>query len=264
MEMLNSGPSTTECAVAIVIEPDVNQDSIFLSKIDTICSGFKWQLVDEIQSGVGLVFRQDGLALRNAEQSYGDVRVDFLSSALAYRKAHGGGKGELLAKAIGIKGANHYTVLDATAGLGKDAFLLASVGCEVMLSERSPLVAALLEDALCRLNQHDDAHWLSNALTLVKGDSMDILKSLQVAPDAIYLDPMFPHRKKSALVKKEMQVLQSLLGVDPDADRLLEPALAAAKQRVVVKRPAKAAYLAEKKPNMSMQSKKHRFDIYLK
>jgi 16S rRNA (guanine1516-N2)-methyltransferase len=61
-----------------------------------------------------------------------------------------------------------------------------------------------------------------------------------------------------------MQVLQSLLGVDPDADRLLEPALAAAKQRVVVKRPAKAAYLAEKKPNMSMQSKKHRFDIYLK
>lgn len=250
--------------IDLVIEPDIKQDSIFLNRVNDVCSGFNWQIVDQIHSGVGLVFSQEGLALRNVDQHYGDVRVDFLSSALAYRKAHGGGKGELLAKAIGIKGATNYNVIDATAGLGKDAFVLASVGCKVTMLERSPLVAALLDDALYRLNQQADAQWLSDALTLLKGDSVALLKSSKIAAEAIYLDPMFPHRKKSALVKKEMQVLQSLLGVDPDADNLLTPALDIATKRVVVKRPARAPYLAERKPNMSMESKKHRFDIYLK
>ena len=118
--------------------------------------------------------------------------------------------------------------------------------------------------SFANLNEQPDAQWLSERLHLVKGDSANILKTTAETPDAIYLDPMFPHRKKSALVKKEMQVLQSLLGVDPDADQLLIPALALARKRVVVKRPNTAPFLDNKKPNMSMESKKHRFDIYLK
>ena len=264
-----SGNTENHSPTPILIEQGVIQDSMFLNRFASLTNDFEWYKVDEIRSGVGLVFSSQGLALRNADQpQHGDVIVDFLSPALAYRKAHGGGRSELLAKAIGVKGNDQYHVIDATAGLGKDAFVLASVGCQVTMFERSPLVAALLEDALFRLNEYDPEHWLAKQLHLHKGDSVELLKlwrnSEQVAPHAIYLDPMFPHRKKSALVKKEMQALQTLLGVDPDADELLIPALDLATKRVVVKRPASAPFLNARKPNLSMSSKKHRFDIYLK
>jgi 16S rRNA (guanine1516-N2)-methyltransferase len=82
-------------------------------------------------------------------------------------------------------------------------------------------------------------------------------------PDVVYLDPMFPHRKKSAAVKKEMRLFQQLLGSDDDADLLLEPALTLAKKRVVVKRPSGAPFLANKKPHIEMLGKANRFDVYL-
>jgi len=82
-------------------------------------------------------------------------------------------------------------------------------------------------------------------------------------PDVIYLDPMYPHREKSAAVKKEMRVFQSLVGEDLDADNLLEPALALAKYRVVVKRPSYAPPLNNKKPSTSIKMKKNRFDVYV-
>lgn len=63
------------------------------------------------------------------------------------------------------------------------------------------------------------------------------MTTLSPAPDVVYLDPMYPHRQKSALVKKEMRVFQSLVGNDDDADSLLIPAMTIAKRRVVVKRP---------------------------
>ena len=231
----------------------------------------KWAMVEELTEGVGLVVSAQGLSMRNAANPQnGDVRIDFLSNALAYRKAKGGGKNELIAKAIGVKGSQDYHVIDATAGLGTDAYVLASVGCHVTMLERSPVVAALLKDALARLSRDPETQWLQDKLHFHHGDSVALLKQWTqtppigyVRPDAIYLDPMFPHRKKSALVKKEMQALQQLLGVDPDADDLLTPALSLAKKRVVVKRPASAPFLGERKPNLSMSSKKHRFDIYL-
>ena len=262
-------PDQKEIVYPLVINDKFIQDSVFLKRIEELLADICWQRADAIDSGIGLVYSERGLALRNADQpQQGDVLVDFLSPALAYRKAHGGGKGELLAKAIGVKGQADYTVIDATAGLGKDSFVLASVGCKVTMLERSPLVSALLADALIRLNEYDANHWLVNRLHLHSGDSVEVLTQWSPsdwpAPHAIYLDPMFPHRKKSALVKKEMQLLQNLLGVDPDADSLLAPALELATKRVVVKRPASAPFLDNSKPNLSMSSKKHRFDIYLK
>ena len=244
---------------------------VFAAMVGTALSHCEWQEVDSIDAGVGLVASEQGLCMHNAENpKNGDVRVDFLSNALAYRKAKGGGKNELIAKAIGIKGSKDYRVIDATAGLGTDSYVLASVGCHVTMLERSPLVAALLKDALSRLANEPEALWLADKLDFHHGDSVTLLKQWTqtppigyVRPDAIYLDPMFPHRKKSALVKKEMQALQQLLGVDPDADDLLTPALLLAQKRVVVKRPASAPFLGDRKPNLSMSSKKHRFDIYL-
>jgi 16S rRNA (guanine1516-N2)-methyltransferase len=254
--------------IRLLVADNIEQDSSFLNKISQLLNGAAYEIVGSIEQGVGLIYRRDGLALRNADQPQnGDVRVDFLSTALAYRKAKGGGRNELLAKAIGIKGNSEYSVIDATAGLGSDAFVMASVGCKVCMLERSPLVSALLQDALIRLKEEQVDSWLTPLLSLVRGDAVALLNQWSSLghppPDAIYLDPMFPHRKKSALVKKEMQALQNLLGVDPDADNLLEPARQLAQKRVVVKRPASAPFLAESKPNLSMSSKKHRFDIYL-
>ena len=128
--------------------------------------------------------------------------------------------------------------------------------------ERSPVVAALLEDGLRRLA--DAAPELYSRFALVHGHSPDVMKNWQGdVIDAIYLDPMFPHRKKSALVKKEMRLFQQLLGPDEDADELLAPARALAKKRVVVKRPNAADVLAGVQPSMAITSKKHRFDVYI-
>ena len=83
-----------------------------------------------------------------------------------------------------------------------------------------------------------------------------------VSIDVVYLDPMFPERKKSAKVKKQMQAFHAIVGTDADADGLLALALNVATYRVVVKRPAGANYLAEKKPSYSLEGKSTRYDIY--
>ncbi len=189
------------------------------------------------------------------------VVVDFLSAESLYRQRQGS-RQEAVVKAIGAKGSAPWHVLDATPGLGRDAFVLASAGCHVTLVERHPVVAWLLADGLARLAiaQPD----LAARLQLLQGNSITMMHDWQHhAVNAVYLDPMFPHRKKSALVKKEMRVFQQLVGSDPDADALLPSALTLASQRVVVKRPNTAPPLGDNKVSMSVTSKKHRFDVYL-
>lgn len=215
-----------------------------------------------------LVYTESGLALRlSSEPSWSDIRVDFASAALQYRKQHGGGRNEAIAKAIGIKGKAQLSVIDCTAGMGTDSFVMASVGANVTMLERSPVVSALLEDALFRLAQAQQS--LADRLSLVQADASDYLNNFINADgevDVIYLDPMFPHKKKSALVKKEMQAFQMLLGHDSDSKRLLTTALNAGCKRIVVKRPATAPPLEnaqEKVPTMEIRSKKHRFDVYI-
>ncbi|WP_416308727.1 class I SAM-dependent methyltransferase [Neptunicella sp. SCSIO 80796] len=228
----------------------------------------KWQfrLVRQAERGLVLMLDDDGLQLKQLDEpKTGGVRVDFASDALTYRRQHGGGKKEAVAKAAGIKTAERPSVLDCTAGLGRDAFILASLGCRVQMIERSPVVAALLEDGIRRASQYPDlAHWFSQRMQLLQGAATEKMQNWQdEKPDVIYLDPMFPHRKKSALVKKEMRLFQQLLGPDQDADLLLEPALKMAGKRVVVKRPAGAPYLNNQKPQIEMAGKANRFDIYL-
>lgn len=190
------------------------------------------------------------------------VDVDLASPASLYRKQHGGGRKEPIVKAIGLKGDAPWHVIDATPGLGRDAFVLVSVGCTVTMIERSPVVAALLEDGIRRLAQRYPE--LAQRMVLRHGNSAEVMQYFSGEDvNAIYLDPMFPHKKKSALVKKEMRLFQQLLGHDPDADALLAPARQLATHRVVVKRPNSAEVLAGEKPSMAIESKKHRFDVYL-
>jgi 16S rRNA (guanine1516-N2)-methyltransferase len=228
----------------------------------------KWGLAYRapINSGLALVQQISHLELRQLDEpKVGAVKVDFASDALTFRRLHGGGKKEAIARAIGLKGQDSLQVLDATAGLGRDAFVLASLGCMVDMIERSPVVVALLQDGLDRAEVDLTlASWLPARMHLYHGVAKDLLNNWQgTRPDVVYLDPMFPHRKKNAAVKKEMRLFQQLLGPDEDADLLLEPALALAKKRVVVKRPSGAPFLAGKKPQIEMLGKANRFDVYL-
>jgi 16S rRNA (guanine1516-N2)-methyltransferase len=186
--------------------------------------------------------------------------IDFLHGSFAYRLQHGKSQKQLIAKAVGLKRDGHLFVLDATAGLGRDGFLLATLGCKVLMLERSPIIEALLQDGLERALA--DARYADLDIQLINVDAINFLEQLVEKPDVIYLDPMFPERSKSASVKKELQILQALLGEDKSADKLLEKALAVAKKRVVVKRPRLAPNLSDLKPQFSIVGKEIRFDVY--
>jgi 16S rRNA (guanine1516-N2)-methyltransferase len=196
------------------------------------------------------------------------LHIDFASKSLAYRLKHGGGRSQLIAKAVGIKSKeNPLTVLDATAGLGVDAFILANLDCDVLMLERSPIIAALLKDALERASQNPN--FKNIKLRLLEADSIDYLAKLASnksapKPDVIYIDPMYPIRTKSALGKKNLRILKDIVGEDLDAPKLLANALACARKRVVVKRPRLGATIAGKcEPDLVFKGKSSRYDVYL-
>lgn len=228
-------------------------------------------LSEQLGSEAGFVFLYDadGLRLYATGELDLNVRADFYSPSVTYRRKQGGGRGQLIARAVGFKANYAPKVLDGTAGLGGDAFVLASLGCQVRMCERVPAVRALLEDGLVQARKYADAQDVQlgvvlDRMDLVQADTVSYLKTLPAAqrPDVIYLDPMFPERTKSALVKKEMRVFHDLVGADADADQLLEAALPVALQRVVVKRPRLAPTLKGPKPSNVLEGKTSRYDIY--
>ncbi|GAA5192586.1 class I SAM-dependent methyltransferase [Ferrimonas gelatinilytica] len=226
----------------------------------------RWGLTHRQDAPFRLVFEQDRLRLYDRRQpKLGAIEVDLSGGAAAHRRKFGGGRGQSIAKAVGLKGGACPSVVDATAGLGRDAFVLASLGCSVTLLERHPVVAALLEDGLRRAGEDEEiGHWVRSRMRLFPGNSLEALADLEIQPEVVFLDPMYPHRAKSAQVKKEMRVFQDLVGSDDDADGLLAPALALASKRVVVKRPDYAEDLAGRPPTMVIATKKNRFDVYVK
>ena len=220
----------------------------------------------EQSRGFSLHYDDKGLSLyKTDEPKLGAINVDFVTGAVAHRRKFGGGKGQSIAKAVGLNKGATPVVLDATAGLGRDGFVLASLGCKVILHERHPVVAALLYDGLQRAyNDSEIGPWMQQNMSLIFGSSHTLLAQCDSMPDVVYLDPMFPHREKSALVKKEMRVFQELVGGDTDADDLLDFAYPLASKRVVVKRPDYAPFLNDKTPSMQIKTKKNRFDVYVK
>ncbi|PVZ81052.1 16S rRNA (guanine(1516)-N(2))-methyltransferase RsmJ [Serratia sp. S1B] len=225
----------------------------------------RWQLTSDEHALLALVLTPERLELRKRDEpKLGAIYVDFINGPMAHRRRFGGGRGEAVAKAVGIKGGYLPSVVDATAGLGRDAFVLASLGCQVRMLERNPVVAALLDDGLQRGYQDSEiGPWLRERMTLLHASSLTALADLQPPPQVVYLDPMYPHKQKSALVKKEMRVFQSLVGSDADADGLLEPARRLATKRIVVKRPDYAPPLADIPAHATTTTKNHRFDIYM-
>ena len=191
----------------------------------------------------------------------GAVFIDFMGGPLAHRRQYGGGKNQPLARAVGITSKIKPSVIDATAGMGRDSFVLASLGCEVQMLERSPIMAELLKDALLRANQDEITAEIMSKMSIHCTNACDyLLKSPKV--DVIYLDPMYPEKRKSAAVKKDMRALQLLVGKDTDSDKLLAVALQTATSRVVVKRPKSAACLSGIQPTSTISSPNTRYDIY--
>ena len=234
-----------------------------LAELTALCT--EHNIIHDEQSPLALVQTDERLELRKLDEpKLGAVYVDFVGGTMAHRRKFGGGRGEAVAKAVGIKGSELPTVIDATAGLGRDAFVLASIGCQVRLVERHPVVFLLLQDGLNRAYQDEEiGEMLQQNLRLLNVQHINELDPNTDYADVVYLDPMYPHKQKSALVKKEMRVFQHLVGADLDADELLLPALQLAKKRVVVKRPDYAESLGGKQPHFSRETKNHRFDIYM-
>ncbi|MGB1173108.1 MAG: class I SAM-dependent methyltransferase [Marinobacterium sp.] len=207
----------------------------------------------------------DGLSLvQVGPKAPGPIRVDFESGAVAHRRRFGGGKGQQIAKACGVSSSVTPYIADLTAGLGRDSFVLATLGCRVDMVERMPIVHALLKDGLQRSQYSSDPELqeILARLSLTNAQAADFLKTTSKQYDVIYLDPMFPHADKSAQVKKEMLAFRSLVGADQDSAELLDAALQHDPARVVVKRPRKAPIIEGPKPSYALEGKSGRFDIY--
>ena len=205
-----------------------------------------------------------GLCLQETgKKAPGPVIVDWGSGRSDHRRRQGGGSGQLVAKAVGLQKASRpLHILDATAGLGQDAFVLATLGCQVTLLERSPVMHALLRDGMARAMEDETLVPVLERMTLVHADARSWLADEVHRVDVIYLDPMFPEREKTALVKKEMRLSRSVVGDDEDAEQLLANALKANACRVVVKRPRKAPRIPGPEPATEVTGRSSRFDLY--
>ena len=195
------------------------------------------------------------------------ISVDFTSGALTHRLQFGGGKGQTIAKAIGITSKNKPHILDATAGLGRDSLVLANLGCQLSLTEQSPVLYEMLTQAKLAASDNEIFKLATEkGFSIYHHNAVSFMKDKIINDcDVVYLDPMYPEKKKSALVKKDMQILQKLLGhsTEDEIADLLKAALKFAKQRVVVKRPKGANTIGRLKPTMTLNSKKTRYDIYV-
>ena len=191
------------------------------------------------------------------------LRCDFVGGAVQHRLRFGGGRGQDLPKAAGFKLGINPHIIDATAGLGRDAFLLASLGATVTMIERSADMHALLHDGMARaLDAGGVTAEIINRMTLIHGDAIQLLPRL--SPEIVLVDPMHPPRNKSALVKVEMRQIRAIVGIDDDQARLMQAALVHASRRVVLKWPAKAAPMADIPPaSHQIIGKSVRYDVFM-
>lgn len=222
-------------------------------------------VVDDLDSGVALVIDTDRSWLQRLQgPRLGPVFVDFSSADMLYRRKSG--HNEPLGRAMGVKGNKRPRVFDATAGLGRDAFVLADLGCFVALSEQSIPLSYLLDQArdLALLSANDKVSEAANRMKVLWGDSR---QRVVEGFDVIYIDPMFPERAKTAAVKKDLATVQALhtdSTVVNDPGDLLMWALAQPVERIVMKRPVKAPALGSAKPSHSIKGKTVRFDVFVK
>ncbi len=207
-----------------------------------------------------LIQEQDGLKLINTEDAKEKpVWVDFQDASLNQRRARLS-KEDGLIKACWV-GKDQRRLLDCTAGLGQDAFLLAAYGFEVTMLERNPVILSLLKDGFERARNDEQLKPILERMTLIEADAISFLDDNKDTFHVVYADPMFPTRKKKALVKKEMRALHHIVGIDQDVDQLIALGLDHGAQKVVVKRPRLSTWIYQE-PCYTYHFQSTRFDVY--
>ena len=191
------------------------------------------------------------------------LKCSFIEGPILHRLKYGKGRGQNLAKAVGMKFNKNRNIIDATAGLGYDSFILASLGAKVTLIERSQKMYELLQNGINEgISFGGEIEKIINRMELLFGDSKDILPKL--TPEVIMIDTMYKDRKKSALVKNNMRLVREIVGPDSDYIELLKVALNCAKNRVVLKQPRYAEPIKEiRKCSHQILGKTIRYDIFM-
>lgn len=222
----------------------------FASKIES-------PILDKEGPELTVVFDSKGVSLSGYKLTYqGDFEENMLRRVTDGRLQH-----EMLAKAT-KSDKSGLTAIDATAGMGEDAFLIAANGYDVILHEQNPVIALLLKDAIRRAKKNPTLKNIANNMHVVNGDSVDLLTKRLDPVDVIYLDPMFPGRQKSGLINKKLQLIQKMESPCSNEKSLFDAAISAKPSKIIVKRPLKAPPLDERKPNYTLDGKAIRYDIY--
>lgn len=245
------------------------------TQIELFDENSKNAVIEEIDE-IHLMYDCYGLSLVGKGQVF---RGDY--SGMLRRLSVNNLRSELLVKASKIKDNDSPLVIDATAGMGEDSLLLAAAGFRVRMYERNPVIAALLEDTLKRAGEDPQLSDAVSRMEVICGDSIEALKQIAEQsemmagqmkgktektgttcekPDVVYLDPMFPERQKSALVKKKFQLIHMLENPCSDEEEMLGAAIAARPHKIVIKRPLKGPFLSDIKPGFSLAGKAIRYD----
>ena len=191
------------------------------------------------------------------------LKCSFIEGPILHRLKYGKGRGQNLAKAVGMKSNKNRNIIDATAGLGYDSFILASLGANVTLIERSEKIYKLLQDGISEgMLYGGEISKIIGRMSLIYGDSKNILP--QLSTEVILIDTMYKDRKKSALVKNDMRLVRKIVGSDSDYTELIEVALKFALNRVVIKQPRYAEPLKEiKECSHQILGKTIRYDVHM-
>lgn len=240
--------------VVICIKKGGDKDlaTSFSKKIDS-------PIVDSEGEQLTVLFDSKGVSLTGYGLSYQGDFEGMLRRVSDGRLSH-----EMLVKAVKTnEDSNTLKAIDATAGMGEDAFLIAAYGYNVTLHEQNPVIAILLKDALRRAKKNPALKDIANRMTVVEGNSIDILSSRIDDVDLIYLDPMFPGRQKSGLINKKLQLIQKMEAPCSSEHELFDAAISANPSKIVVKRPLKSSHLAERNPNYMLKGKAIRYDCYI-
>ena len=212
-------------------------------------------LADSMGEALTLVFDGTGLSLVGYGMCYQGDFARTLNRVTKGRLHH-----EMLVKLAKTK-TEHPVAVDAAAGMGEDSFLLAAAGYEVYLFEQDAVIAALLRDALYRAGEDDRLRGIVGRMHLTEGNSIELMLQLGITPEIVYLDPMFPPRKKSGLIHKKLQLIQKLEQPCADERELFDAAAAMHPKKIIIKRPLNGAPLADRKPSYTVKGKAIRYDV---
>ena len=215
-------------------------------------------IVDKPGEYLTIHFDSKGVSLSGFGLTY---QGDF-AETMMHRVTNGRLQHEMLVKAASSEKDGRHAI-DATAGMGEDAFLLAAQGYEVTLYEQNPVVAALLKDAIRRAKKNQILKDIAGRMKVVEADSVESMSKLLDPVDVIYLDPMFPARQKSSLINKKLQLIQKLEPPCSEETDLFDAALKVCPSRIIVKRPLKSECLAGREPSYTLKGKAIRYDCYV-